>query len=100
MIVLTILAAATAPQCHQVHYLPDGRVVQSTVIDPGNTATAISTSHGEPNGAARSSVNAQSSSRGSGTSSSSSSSTSDGSRRSVRIDRDETGCRIVIDERP
>lgn len=99
MLVIPIMAAAATAQCHQVHYLPGGRVVESTVTDPGSNATASSTSHSGSNATAHSSVSAQSGGRGSGTSSSSSSSTSDG-RRSVRIDRDETGCRIVIDERP
>lgn len=105
---LLLAAAASAPQCRQVHYMADGSVEESWVADTGSGVTAgssDSSSHSSArsrsSGSSHSSVNVRSSSQGSSSASSSASSAdADGQRRSVSITRDGNRCLIIIDERP
>lgn len=103
MIAVLLMAAAPA-QCHQLHYLENGRLVESWVADPdkgsadgAGSASAQSSARSSGSGSAHSSVTARSS--GAGHASASSSSSADGKHRSVSITRDERGCTIIIDER-
>lgn len=99
ILVFLVAAAEQPPQCRQIHYLEDGRVVESRVADTGDasstSSSAASTASGH--GSAHSSVSAGTKD---GASTSTSSSNADGKYRSVSVTRDERGCTITIDERP
>lgn len=100
-ILVLLLAAEPAPQCRQIHYLEDGRIVESRVPDTGSVSAGSSSASSAATGgsSAHSSVSARST--GNGAASSSVSSTSaNGQHRSVSVTRDARGCTITIDERP
>ncbi|MBB4858961.1 hypothetical protein HNO88_002287 [Novosphingobium chloroacetimidivorans] len=100
LLMLATAASANGPapagQCHRIHYLADGTRQEAWVKDDGSThASSV-----RRTGAGNVSVNSHSSvsARGSGSTRSSSASSSDG-QRSITVNRDESGCTILIDER-
>lgn len=103
-LVLILAAAATpAAQCYRIHYHEDGRVEESWISsdeasDIRNSSTSAH-SHSSGPGSVSSSSSVSVSSRNGKTVSRSSAGAAD-EHRSVEMTNDETGCTIVIDDRP
>lgn len=103
-LVLALVAAATpAAQCHKIHYREDGTVEQSW-ISPKEArdirdGSATAHAHSSGSGSVSSSSSVSVSSHNGKTVSRSSAAAAD-EHRSVDVKNDETGCTIVIDDRP
>lgn len=97
---LVLAAAAPIPECRQTLYRADGGIAESRVQDPGQGSATSATTSASGQRSSHSSVSVSASDNGSTASTSSSESRADGKRRSVTVTRDQSGCRIVIDERP
>lgn len=99
------LAAVTTPaaQCHKIHYREDGTVEESRISsDEASKIRDNSTSahsHSSGPGSVSSSSSVSVSSRNGKTVSRSSAGAAN-EHRSVEMTNDETGCTIVVDDRP
>lgn len=91
------------PGCRLTHYLADGRRIERRGAGPPDVAgtSASARSHARGSSVAQSSVAVSaSSSSSSGARQARASATADGGGRTVTHTQDESGCRIVVDDRP
>ena len=103
-LILALVAAATpAAQCHKIHYREDGTVEESWISSDeatdirGNAASARAHSSGSGSVSSSSSVSVSSQN---GKTVSRSSAGAANEHRSVEMTNDDTGCTIVVDDRP
>ena len=103
-LILVLVAAATpAAQCHKIHYHEDGTMEETWISSDeardtrSNAASAHSHSSGRGSVSSSSSVSVSSHD---GKTVSRSTAGAANEHRSVEMTNDETGCTIVVDDRP
>lgn len=98
ILLVAALTGSSPEQCRRIHYMADGRVIETMVNMEEGGVSASSRSSGASGSSV--SVSSSSSSSGDGSSVATSSSTVDGVRRSTTVRRDADGCTITVDDRP